>query len=78
MSTHVPGIQSLSMFLYPFVLAKLATSSIRVKVIKQSKHIYTRCEPAYVAPFSLLYQYSIYIASTVLILTKSSWKLDDT
>ena len=31
MSTHVPGFQSFSMFLHPFVLAKLVTSSIRVK-----------------------------------------------
>ena len=31
MSTHMPGFQSFSGFLHLFVLAKLATSSIRVK-----------------------------------------------
>ena len=32
MSAHVPGFQSiLSVFLHHFILAKLATSSIRVK-----------------------------------------------
>ena len=31
MSTHMPGFQSLSAFLRHLVLAKLATSSIRVK-----------------------------------------------
>ena len=31
MSTHVPGFKSSSCFLHTFVLAKLATSSIRVK-----------------------------------------------
>ena len=31
MSTHVPGFQSFSGFFHHFVLAKLATSSIRVK-----------------------------------------------
>ena len=30
MSTHLPGFQSFFSFLRPFVLAKLATSSIRV------------------------------------------------
>ena len=32
MSTHVPGFQSFFSFLHHFVLAKLATSSIRVKM----------------------------------------------
>ena len=33
MSTHVPGFQSFfQCFLYYFVMAKLATSSIRVKI----------------------------------------------
>ena len=32
MSTHVSGFQSFPRFLHHFVLAKLATSSIRVKV----------------------------------------------
>ena len=32
MSTHVPGFQLFSAFLHHFVLAKLATRSIRVKV----------------------------------------------
>ena len=32
MSTHMPGFRSLLDFLHYFVLAKLATSSIRVKV----------------------------------------------
>ena len=31
MSTHVPGFQSFFSFLIHFVLAKLATSNIRVK-----------------------------------------------
>ena len=31
MSTHMPGVQSFLSFLHDFVLAKLATSSIRVK-----------------------------------------------
>ena len=31
MSTHIPGFQSFSGFLHHFVLAKLATSSMRVK-----------------------------------------------
>ena len=31
MSTHVPGFQSFSVFLHPFVLVIYATSSIRVK-----------------------------------------------
>ena len=31
MSAHVPGFQSFFMFLHTFVLAKLATSSTRVK-----------------------------------------------
>ena len=30
MSTQIPGSQSFSRFLHPFVLAKLATSSLRV------------------------------------------------
>ena len=33
MSTHVPGFQSFFRFLLHFVLAKLATSSIMVKII---------------------------------------------
>ena len=33
MSTHVPGFRSFFRFLLHFVLAKLATSSIRVKII---------------------------------------------
>ena len=33
MSTHVPGFQPLFSFLHHFVLAKLATSSIRVKML---------------------------------------------
>ena len=33
MSTHVPGFQSFSGVLHHFVLAKLATSVIRVNVI---------------------------------------------
>ena len=37
MSTHFPGFQSFFRFLHHFVLAKLATSSIRVKLI--SKHL---------------------------------------
>ena len=32
MSTHEPGFQSFSGFLHHFVLAKLANSSIRVKI----------------------------------------------
>ena len=31
MSTHLPGFQSFFRFLHHFVLAKLATSSVRVK-----------------------------------------------
>ena len=31
MSTHLPGFRTFSRFLHNFVLAKLATSSIRVK-----------------------------------------------
>ena len=32
MNTYLPGFQSFFMFLHHFVLAKIATSSIRVKV----------------------------------------------
>ena len=32
MSTHVPGFQSFFRFLHNFILAKLATSSIRVNI----------------------------------------------
>ena len=37
MSTHVPGLQSFSGFLHHFVLAKLATTSIRVKLPRDSQ-----------------------------------------
>ena len=37
MSTHLPGFQSFSGFLHHFVLAKVATSSIRVKKDKLLK-----------------------------------------
>ena len=43
MSTHMPGFQSFFRFLRHFVLAKLATSSIRVKNMKcylQAKEIH--------------------------------------
>ena len=33
MSIHMPGFKSFSFFLHYFVLAKLATSSIRVKAL---------------------------------------------
>ena len=36
MSTHMPGFQSFSRFLPHFVLAKLVTSSIRVRMISVS------------------------------------------
>ena len=35
MSTHVPGFQSFSCYLHHFVLAKLATSNSRVKLVVQ-------------------------------------------
>ena len=39
MSTHLPGFQSFSNFLHHFVLAKLATSSIRVKQLSVDSRI---------------------------------------
>ena len=34
MSTHVPGFQSFFIFLHHFLMAKLATSSIRVSIVR--------------------------------------------
>ena len=39
MSTHVPEFQSFLMFLHHFVMAKLATISIRVELISKSLNI---------------------------------------
>ena len=39
MSTHEPGFQSFFSFLHHFALAKLATSSIRVKVKLHLAHV---------------------------------------
>ena len=52
MSTHLPGFQSFSAFLHHFVLAELATSSIRVKwtvfhhVVSSAREREQSCLPA--------------------------------
>ena len=43
MSTNMPGFHQFSVFLRNFVMAKLATSSIRVKFNRQRHAVLNRC-----------------------------------
>ena len=43
MSTYVPGFESFFRFLHHFILAKLATSNIRVKCCVEACNALTEC-----------------------------------
>ena len=65
MSTHLPGFQSHSVFLHHFVLAKLATNSIRVKLLKSNqskvfKYYVTSC-------FTFSYGFMVLFEKDILV-----------
>ena len=51
MSTHLPGFRSFFIFLRDFALAKLATSSIRVKelLVKKTKGMYVSTQEVHIS-----------------------------
>ena len=74
MSTHVPGFQSFFKFLHHFVLAKVATSSIRVNIWSLVEGVIVSI-PCCGTPFQLLSQPCCYICQIQIfdIVIIQSW-----